>query len=80
MRADALNSYVYPVRTYMTSTKRIPISQMFSTDKSKLKKLLVNKTLWQIISTNEDKSKGIIVDECSTEEDKSECVCNHINK
>ena len=48
MRADALNSENYTVRTEMTGTKQIPASHVFSTDKSKLKEFLVNKTLSQI--------------------------------
>ena len=40
MRADVPNSYIYPVRTEITATKDIPILQVCSTDKSKLKKVL----------------------------------------
>ena len=32
MRADTLNSHVYPVRTEMTGTKQIPILHVCSTD------------------------------------------------
>ena len=64
----------------MTPTKHIPISQVCSTDKSELKELLVNKNLSQICSTDKEKSKGIIFDECSTEEDESECIHKNINK
>ena len=71
MRADALKLHVYPVRTEMTATKQIPILHVFSTYKSKLKEFLVDKTLSQICSMDEDESKGIIVDRCSTEEDES---------
>ena len=42
-----------------------------STDESKLNEFLVDKTLSQIFYTDKDESKGIIVDEFSTEEDKS---------
>ena len=34
----------------------------------------------QICSTDEDESKGIIVEKCSTEEDESECIHQNINK
>ena len=71
MRADALNYHVYPVRTEMTATKQIPTSHVCSTEESKLKEFLVDKFLSQIYSTDEDKSKGIISDECSTEEEES---------
>ena len=71
MRYNVLNSHVYPVRTEMTATKKIPTSHVCSTDKGKLKDFLVDQTLSQICSTDEDESKGIIVDECSTEEDES---------
>ena len=51
-----------------------------STDDSKLKEFLVDKTLSQSCSINKDESKSIIVNECSTEEDESECVHRNINK
>ena len=55
----------------MTATKQILASHIFSKDKSKLKKFLVDKTLSQICSTDEEESKGIIFLKFSTEEDKS---------
>ena len=64
----------------MTATKHIPTLHVYSTDKSKEKELLVDKTLSYICSTNEDESKGIIVDGCSTEEDKPEHVHKNMNK
>ena len=57
MSADALNLNGYPVRTEMTA----PTSHVFYTDESKLKEFLVNKTLSQSCSTDEEESKGIIV-------------------
>ena len=63
----------------MTVKKHIPTLHVFSTDKSKLKEFLVDETLSQICYTDEDESKGIIIDECSTEEDGSECVHKNIN-
>ena len=63
MRAGALNSEVYPVRTYMTDTKQIPNSDVCSTHDGKLKEFLVDKTLLQICSTDTDGSKGISVNE-----------------
>ena len=71
MRADALNLHIYPVRTKMTATKQIPISHVFSTDKIKLEAFLDDKTLSHFCYTDKDKSKGIIVDQRFTEEDKS---------
>ena len=71
MRVDALNSDNYPARIEMTVKKQIPTLHVFSTDKSKLKEFLVDETLSQICSTDKDESKGIIIDECSTEEDGS---------
>ena len=70
MRADALNLHVYTVRMEMTTTKQIPISHVSSTDEIELKDFLVDKTLFQICSTDKGKSKDIIVDEYSTEEDE----------
>ena len=80
MRADALNSDNYPVRTEIIGRKQISTLHVCSTDKSELKEFLVDKTLSQIYSTDKDESKGIIVDECYTEEDESEFVCEKINK
>ena len=60
----------------MTATKQIPTSHVFSTDESELKEFPVNKILSQRCSIDEDKSKGIIVNEFSTEEDEPECVLN----
>ena len=39
----------------------------------------MEKTLSQVCSTDEDESKGIIVNESSTEESESECVYKKIN-
>ena len=80
MRADTLNLKNYPVRTEMTATKQIPTSHVCSTDKSEFKEFLFDETLLQICSTDEDESIGIIVDKCSTEEYKSECVHKSVNK
>ena len=71
MRVDALNSDNYPARTEMTVKKHIPTLHVCSTYKSEFKEFLVDETLSQICSTDEDESKGIIIDECSTEEDGS---------
>ena len=51
----ALNLQGYPVRTKMTATKQIPSLHACSTDESELKEFLVNKTLFQNCSTDEDK-------------------------
>ena len=59
MRADALNSHVYPVRMEMIDTKQIPIRNACSTESGKTKVFLVGKTLSQICSTDEDKSRAL---------------------
>ena len=64
----------------MISTKQILTSHIFSTYKSGLKEFPVDVTLSKICSVEEDESKGIIVDGCSTEEYKSEYSHKHINK
>ena len=64
----------------MTATKHIPTLRIYSMDESELKEFLVDKTLSQICSTNEDKSNGIIINKCSKEEEESKCVHKHINK
>ena len=71
MRADTLNAHVYPVRTETTATKQIPTLHICSKEESELKQFLVDETLSQICSTDEDESKGIIVNKCFTEEDES---------
>ena len=76
MRADALNLRGYPVRTEMTATKQIPTRHVCSTDESELKEFPVNKTLLWSCSADEDKSKGIIVNKCSTEEGELKCIIN----
>ena len=43
MRADALNSRVYPVRTEMTAMKYIPILQVFSMENIESKDFLLEK-------------------------------------
>ena len=83
MRADAVNSNGYPIRTEMNP----PSSHVCSTDEDESEGIIVLKTLLQSCSTDEDQSKGIRVnvtllqscsmDEdklCSKEEDKSECA------
>ena len=83
MRADDLNSQVYPLRTEMTD----PSSYVFSTDKNESKGIIVHKHLSQNCSTDKDESKCSIVNKTlsqncsadkekvsSTEEDKSECT------
>ena len=62
MRADVLNLHVYLVKTEMIATKQILALHVYSTDESKLKEFLVDKIVLQICSTEEDESKGIIVD------------------
>ena len=71
MRADALNSHVYPVRTEMTALSL----HIYSKDEDKWKGIIVHETLSQSCSTDGDESKRIIVNEtllqkCSTEEDE----------
>ena len=67
MRADALNSDNYPMKTERTGTKHIPTSHVCSTDKSELKEFPVDKTLLNIFSTDKDKSKIIIADKFSAD-------------
>ena len=49
----------------MTTTKQILTLRVCSKYESELKEFLVDRNLSQICSTDEDKSKGIIVEECS---------------
>ena len=55
MIADALKSHIRPVITEMTATKHIPTSHVCSMEKNELKYFLVQKTLFQIYSTDKDK-------------------------
>ena len=79
MRAYALNSHGYHIRTEMTALS----SHVCSTDEDESKGIIVHGTLSQSCSTDEDESKGIIIHEillkscytdedelCSTEEEK----------
>ena len=54
----------------MTAKKQIPTSHIRSTDERELKEFQVNETLSNICSTDKEEPKGIIVKECSMEEDK----------
>ena len=56
----------------MTATKQILTLHVCYTDESELKEFPVDKILSQICSTDEDKSKDIIVNEFSTKDDESE--------
>ena len=80
VRSDALNLHVYPVRTETTGKKQIPTLYVCSTDESELKEFLLDKNILQIYSTDGDESKSIIVDKCSMDEDKQECVHKNIIK
>ena len=53
-----------------------PSLHVCSTDKRELKEFLVDESLSQSCSTDKYKSKGIIVNDFSTEEEKSECTIN----
>ena len=57
-----------------------PSSHIHSIDEIELKEFLVNESLLQRYFTDEDKSKGIIFDECSTEDDESESKGVILNK
>ena len=72
MRDDSLNFHDYPVRTEMTAIQHIPTSHVCSTGESKLKYSPVDVTLLQICSTDEEESKCIIVEKCSTKDDEYE--------
>ena len=76
IRADAFNSHVYPVRTEMT----VPSLYVYYMDESELKEFLVNENVSQNCSTDKGKPKGIIADECSTEDDGSELEGFIVNK
>ena len=54
MRADALNLHLYPVGMEMTGTKQIPISHVCSTDESESEDFLVEKSLSQVCSRDEE--------------------------
>ena len=49
-------------------------------DEKQSKGITVNKTLSQSWTTDEDESKVIIVNECSTEDDDSESKCIIVNE
>ena len=74
MRADALNSHVYPVGTEMTATKQILILHVCSMEEIKSEEFLVNETLSQVSYTDEEETNIITFGEISTEKSESECV------
>ena len=80
MRAYALNSDNYPLRTEKNGKKKNPILHVCSMDGSKSKEFLADKNLFQVCSTDKGKPESIIVDEISTEESESECFHKSINK
>ena len=80
MRADTLNSNIYPVRTEITVAQQILISHIFSADNRESEEFIGYKTLLQVYSTDEEESENIIVDESSTEKSDSECVHKNVNK
>ena len=55
------------------------ILHVCSTDDSESEDFLLEKTVSQFCSTDKDKSKGIIINESSTEESESECVHKNTN-
>ena len=55
----------------MTGTKQIMILNNCYPDERKSEEFLLDEILSQVCSTDEDESKGIIVDESSTEESES---------
>ena len=79
MRSDALNFHVDPVRTEMIGTQQIPISHIFDFDESESKEIPAEKKLLQFCSTDDGVSESVIVDESSTDENKSESVHKSIN-
>ena len=80
MIADAHNLDNYLVKTKMTATKQIPILHVCCKYEINLKEFIFDKNLSQIYSTDEDESKLILVDKCSTNKHESECVHKNINK
>ena len=75
MRDDALNSYIDPVVTEMTGMQHIPISHVWSMDKSESKEFIAEKILSQVCSTDKGESESVIINESSTEERESGSVC-----
>ena len=59
MRADTLNWHEYGSYTEMTD----PSSKVYSTDKDKSKRIILQKTLLHNFSADKDKSKQSIVNE-----------------
>ena len=70
IRADALNSHVYPVRTEMTDTQQIPISHICDLDESESKGINHRQKLIASMLYGRDQSERFIVDKSSTEEIK----------
>ena len=80
MRADVLNSHIYPVRIEMSGVRHIPIWHVCYTEDNKSKEFLVDVNLLQVCSTDKGESKSVIADEIYMEESESECVHKSVNK
>ena len=86
MRADTFNSHVETVRTQMTITQKMNISQMNTKNilnlcvcysgKNESKWIIVDQNLSQFCSTDESESERVIVNESSMEEIESKSVHN----
>ena len=80
VRAGASNLHVEPERTVMTGTQQIPILKVCDLDDSKLKKILLDKTLSQVYSIDGSEYESVTVDGSSLEESESENVQKSINR
>ena len=68
MRNDTFNLHIDPVRTEMTSTQRITISHVCSSNDSKTKGIITDENLSQVYSTEKSESEGVFVNESYTED------------
>ena len=65
MRADEFNYLVDPVRIYMSGTQQIMISHVFYSDERESKRILTEKNILQVFSTDNSESERFSVDESS---------------
>ena len=79
IRCYAFNLRIDPVRTKITDTQHIPISQVCDSDERGSKEIIADKNLLKVCSKDKSESEIVIVNESSMEDIKSESVHKIIN-
>ena len=72
VRDYAFNLHVDPVRTEMSGTQQITISQIYSSDERKAKGIIADEKLSQVCFTDKIKPERVIENGTSTDNSESE--------